>query len=274
MALQLRTLGWCADPFVCQSISLPSSVSSDLNSCALVGSIQAGDKPKVGAAVISVNVAKSWSEAKRIARNVVYSDSEFTFYCGCAFQSKGRSGGDIDTSSCQYISLLAGYKNRAGRLEWEHVVPASLMPAAGLSCWVKGDPECERAGRECCERVDVDAQAQIFDLHNLVPSVGQVNALRSNKLYGEIDGEERKLGACDFEWSNSHVEPREGVRGDVARIWLYYNSHYGLELSDDELRMFNRWSSEDPPDEWEVIRNQRIKEIQGTGNPHIEVLLN
>ena len=90
--------------------------------------------------------------------------------------------------------------------------------------------ECSKPGRACCERHDLNARGQIFDLHNLVPSVGQVNALRGNKRYGSIDGEERKLGSCDFEWNSSVAEPPTDKRGEIARIWLYYASRHNLQL--------------------------------------------
>jgi deoxyribonuclease-1 len=63
-----------------------------------------------------------------------------------------------------------------------------------------------------------EAKNIIFDLHNLVPSVGQANRIRSDSRYGIIEGEERKLGSCYFEWTKDVVEPYEGIRGDLARV--------------------------------------------------------
>lgn len=37
------------------------------------------------------------------------------------------------------------------------------------------------------------------DMQNLFPSVGEINEDRPNFKCGEIDGEERKYGQCDFE---------------------------------------------------------------------------
>lgn len=45
-------------------------------------------------------------------------------------------------------------------------------------------------GRSDCEDSDSKAQAMIFDLHNLVPSVGQINALKSNDRYSELDSKQ------------------------------------------------------------------------------------
>ena len=219
---------------------------------------------------LSIAIARSWGQAKVWARDIIYAGANATFYCGCTFEPKGTSGGKIDKTSCSYDGDLQKNKNRSKRLEWEHIVPASLMPARSFQCWNEGLSACTEGGRKCCEQHDLKARIQIFDLHNLVPSVGQANALRSNKRYGIIEGEDRKLGSCDFEWSDALTEPGDSLRGDVARTWLYYFSQYGLQLKPGEFEMLKRWSKKDPPSEWEILRNSRIKELQGSGNPFIE----
>ena len=110
----------------------------------------------------------------------------------------------------------------------------------------------------------------IFDLHNIVPSVGQVNALRSDKRYGIIAGEDLKL-SCDFEWEGDIAEPPAEKRGEVARIWLYMHSQHGVELKTGELLMYMSWSQNDPPEAWEFERDDRIKTKQGNGNPFVEM---
>lgn len=184
----------------------------------------------------SVTVAGSWGTAKEWARDIVYEGVTETF-----------------------------------RLEWEHVVPASLMPARSFACWNEGLPACAEGGRACCESKDLNAQVQIFDLHNLVRSVGQANALRSNKRYGSIVGEERLLGSCDFEWSSDLVEPEEDDRGMVARIWLCFAARHNLHLQPGELAMYLEWSNDHPPLLSEFVRNDRIRTQQGNGNPFVEM---
>ena len=110
----------------------------------------------------------------------------------------------------------------------------------------------------------------IFDLHNLVPSIGQVNALRGNDRYGEIEGEKREFGTCAIEDQKGLFEPADDQRGDVARIWLYMNWKHGVEVPEDELRMFIRWHKSDPVSDWEIERDARITSIQGNSNPWIQ----
>lgn len=219
------------------------------------------------------NIAGSWSTTKKWARDKIYKDHRVTFYCDCQYTSAGGSGGTIGLESCGYDGSESSHANRASRLEWEHVVPASLMPARKFACWNGRLQACNEPGRDCCEKHDPTARAMIFDLHNLVPSVGQANALRSNSRYGIVDGEDRKLGRCDFEWASDLTEPAPLIRGDVARVWLYMYSHHGLEISEDELAMFLIWSQRDQPDEWEVERNNKIKEVQGNSNPWVDMYL-
>lgn len=99
---------------------------------------------------------------------------------------------------------------------------------------------------------------------DLVPVIGELNAERSDRPYGEVEGERREFGACDFEVDRSRrdgpVEPPDNVRGDLARIWLVMAAAYpdGLELTPDERELFERWSASDPVDEWERERARRI----------------
>ena len=229
------------------------------------------DDPPDGDDAEPITVAGSWGTTKAWARDIVYEGENTTFYCGCDYTPSGRSGGAIDQSSCGYDGSNESHAARAVRLEWEHVVPASLMPARRFVCWNDGLPDCDEGGRECCEKHDLNARIMIFDLHNLVPSVGQPNALRSNKRYGLVDGEIHKLGSCDFEWTDDLTEPADGVRGDVARTWLYFVDKHHLQLRDGELEMYLQWSNSDPPTDAEFQRNDRVRAKQGNGNPFVEM---
>jgi deoxyribonuclease I len=219
-------------------------------------------------------VQSSWGTTKAAARDQIYFDDQVTLYCGCEYTARNnQSGGDVDLTTCSYDETGMTYQSRAETLEWEHVVPASLMPARQFACWNDESyavaNQCSEPGRSCCERADLDAQKMIFDLHNLAPSVGQVNAQRSNDRYGLVTGETLPL-VCDVEFAPGITEPSDGVRGEVARTWLYMHSQHGLELEPGELAMYLRWSQLDPPEQDELVRNERVKALQGVGNPYVE----
>ena len=165
-------------------------------------------------------------------------------------------------------------ESRAERAEAEHVMPASFF-GGGRACWTQ--PLCTDSdgkafdGRECCLEIDPVYQRAHNDLHILFPSVGEVNGDRSSRVFGEISGEARAYGSCDVEidFDADVVEPAEGVRGDIARAYLYMSETYGVDLSSADRAMFEAWSKADPPDRWEKDRNERVAQQQGNSNRFI-----
>jgi deoxyribonuclease-1 len=51
------------------------------------------------------------------------------------------------------------------------------------------------------------------------------------------------------------------------------NYKHNVVVPEDEYLMFLKWSIKDPPDEWEVIRNGRIKELQGNSNTFVDMFI-
>jgi len=223
----------------------------------------------------------SFSKAKKIARDEVYIGHQRTLYCDCKYvRNKKGSGGRISNLACGYEPR----KNemRGKRLEWEHIMPASFF-GQSRTCWTDGNPLCVNSkgkpykGRRCCAKVDEDFERMEADLHNLAPSVGELNGDRSNLPYGLMTGEPRKYGRCDFEIDRDRDEvepagvPDSGsgpldVRGDVARVWLYMSDAYNLTLVPAQRQQFEAWSAADPADDWERTRDRRIEAAQGNKN--------
>ena len=64
------------------------------------------------------------------------------------------------------------------------------------------------------------------------------------------------------------MEPRDEVRGEIARTYLYMDSVYpgkGI-ISKKNRSMFEEWNLSDPVDKWECERTRRIERIQGNRN--------
>jgi deoxyribonuclease-1 len=153
--------------------------------------------------------------------------------------------------------------HRAARLEWEHVVPAHNFGMA-RRCWQEG-------GRSHCQKTDPLFGRMEADLHNLVPAVGEINADRSNYRFGMLPDAEAQHGGCDFRvnFKRRVVEPRDAVKGQVARIYLYMHQRYYLPMSESQRRLFQAWHTRFPVTDWERERDRRIKAITGVSNPFV-----
>lgn len=208
---------------------------------------------------------EDFSQAKRLLKEHVYNDQNQSaagdFYCGCKWEWVGKSGGKMDQASCGFqTSKMA---DRASRLEWEHTVPISAV-AQQRQCWREG-------GRQNCQLTDPVFNRMEADMHNLVPSIGTANALRSNTLYGMATGPTLPLGACTTKIGTSVrvVEPRDEVKGEAARITFYMADRYSLRLSDQQQRVLIAWDRMFPVSAWEKERDRRIAYSMGNHNPFV-----
>ncbi|WP_318779689.1 endonuclease [Halomonas citrativorans] len=53
-------------------------------------------------------------------------------------------------------------------------------------------------------------------------------------------------------------------------MYWYMRDAYDISISRQQQQLFEAWARMDPIDDWELERNRRIADIQGTGNPHAE----
>jgi len=130
------------------------------------------------------------------------------------------------------------------------------------------------------------------DIWSIRPCHGSANSARSNDSYGEVaDGSAQWYGVSssgDYlstgttpsdpdafsEGSGSLWEPREEVKGDVARSVFYFYTMYPTQagvLSDvGDPAILYQWHLDDPVDATELTRNQRVEVAQGNRNPYID----
>lgn len=197
----------------------------------------------------------TFQSAKDAAKKIFH-DHRITFYCECAYDQNNR----VDARGCGYTPRKNAARGK--RVEWEHIVPAQAF-GAHRKCW-KG---CDGLkGRLCCRKHDRQFKEMEADLHNLVPSVGELNGDRSSRPYGEVGGEPRIYGNCDFEidFDRDVVEPASKLRGEIARVYLYMHKTYpgGLPLTRTELTKLRKTAKNNPPNTWEKLRWKRIGEVQ------------
>ena len=196
----------------------------------------------------------------------VYEGCEKTFYCGCIYNH-----GRIDFDSCGYKPRKNN--ERSKRLEWEHIVPMSTF-GKHFSEWTNGHPSCVSSkgkkykGRKCAGKVSSAYRKIEADPINIVPAVGEINTDRSDYHYGEIAGEERNYGKCDFEVHSGIAEPAEHIRGDIARVYYYMNEKYSdmNVLNEDNNILFKQWNDSDPTSKEEIMRNESIYNVFGVYN--------
>jgi deoxyribonuclease-1 len=212
----------------------------------------------------------SFQEAKKQAR-IIWSENRITAYCGCKYNKKLL----VKFHTCTYKPQDI---RRASKVEWEHIVPASWF-GHSRDCWKK--PICKKKngqlykGRKCCELIDKEFRQMHSDLHNLVPIIGEVNAARSAYTLTELSIEEKNrvgpFNHCNIFISNSTktVEPRDEIKGLVARAHLYMVKSYQVKLNNNQKIIIDKWNRLYPPSEWEIIWNQKIKAYNGTDNSYI-----
>lgn len=123
------------------------------------------------------------------------------------------------------------------------------------------------------------------DLHHLRAEDVTVNGTRGNK---DFDHGGSAVSGCNDCWTDSDsFEPRDAVKGDVARMLLYMAVRYegddgftNLEMSTTvgsavprlgDLDVLLQWNAADPVDAFEMRRNDRIHaQWQGNRNPFID----
>ncbi|MFA0567099.1 endonuclease [Vibrio kagoshimensis] len=123
------------------------------------------------------------------------------------------------------------------------------------------------------------------DIHHLRPTDESVNSKRGNL---EFDNGGSELTEAPGNYSDGDsFEPRDQVKGDVARMIFYMATRYegndsktpDLELVptvvDNGTALGNvctllAWNTQDAVDEFEFNRNTKIQEIQGNRNPFVD----
>ncbi|MBA1278804.1 endonuclease [Stutzerimonas stutzeri] len=216
-------------------------------------------------AISSASPPSTFTEAKAIARQKVFYDQNTSvlgdLYCGCQWRWVGRSGGRIDTASCGYE--VRKQQVRGERSEWEHIVPAWTF-GHQRKCWQNG-------GRKNCVASDPVFREMEADLFNLYPSVGELNSDRANFNFGMISGSSQQYGQCStkVDFKGRVAEPRDEVKGLVARSTFYMFDRYALRMSRQQQQLLMAWNNQHPVTPWEVERNERIRAIVGHGNPFV-----
>ena len=131
-----------------------------------------------------------------------------------------------------------------------------------------------------------ESQEAYTDIHHLRPTDISVNSSRGNL---DFDNSDSPLSeAPSNRVDDDSFEPRDAVKGDVARMMFYMDTRYeGFGDSTPDLVLVDRltstgdaelgrlcrlveWHNADPVDATEQSRNNTIYEYQGNRNPFID----
>lgn len=126
------------------------------------------------------------------------------------------------------------------------------------------------------------------DAHHLRPTLNSINSSRGNSDFDEVTNPSNS-DQYGNKWTGSIFEPRDEVKGDVARIMFYmvvkYNNVDGTNLelvnyvptssSSGEGRFGNldtllKWHYQDPVSDFERNRNEVVYGYQNNRNPFID----
>jgi len=130
------------------------------------------------------------------------------------------------------------------------------------------------------------------DAHHIRPTDASVNSSRGNKDF-DNGGVEHSEALGNY-YTSSTWEPRDAVKGDVARMIFYMAVRYEGGSGEPDLEVVDyvntspdpehgkfstlyEWHQQDPPDAFEINRNNVIYSYQENRNPfidHPEFLIN
>jgi len=129
------------------------------------------------------------------------------------------------------------------------------------------------------------------DCHNLKACSASVNSTRSNRAFDEGGSEvwyNHYFTGC-YKGADYTFEPRDAVKGDIARIIFYMATRYNGDDGEPDLDLTGmvlpstdkqpihgiksvllKWHEEDPVDGFEIKRNNVVYSFQENRNPYVD----
>lgn len=190
------------------------------------------------------------------AKRHVYSGDSYTLYCGCpiTYSKSARNPDAVNLNACGFEAKQNGIEE-ASHLAWEYIVPVSYLR----------NPE--------------DRTAFALDLHNVAPVENQIKRYRKSAKHGYVGHPVTLWGNhCTVRFNSDGqessdqdtLEPQDCTKGDIARVWLYANGKYDLEINEIYMNNYRKWDKKDPVSLAEKSRHDKIVALQDEPNPYID----
>ena len=195
------------------------------------------------------------------ARTLGYSVARDTLYAIVDRNAEGKVAGIYTGFEVAYLGGDPSTELFSGGINAEHTWPQSMG-----------------AGDE----------PQKSDMHFVFPSKINVNAERGSFPFAEIPDDQtsswfRKdeistsIPATNIdeysEYVSGRFEPRESVKGDVARAVFYFNTIYSgaanTSFFNGQKAILGKWNAVDAPSNKEIARSGMIQTYQGNINPFL-----
>lgn len=117
-------------------------------------------------------------------------------------------------------------------------------------------------------------EMQKSDLHHLYPSDTEMNSLRGNHKFAEVNQSKQaiKCPVSTVGQLNGGIrfEPPHPHKGHVARSLFYFSVRYKIHIDTDEEAFLRKWHAEYPVDPTERAHHEIIAQTQGNRNPFID----
>jgi len=187
--------------------------------------------------------------------------------------ARDKMFGELDNINSQVVDIYGGRIIRVSN----DGDPSQVAGNQGVNTehtW----PQSKGAGQE----------PQRSDLHHLFPSDAKINGERGNKPFGEIQDAQTKKwlkgessitikpnsGIDDYNESISSLfEPRESIKGDIARAIFYFYTVHKSQADDSffaqQKKDLCNWNKLDFPSSQEITRSHAIAKLQGNENPFV-----
>ncbi|MGZ3772360.1 MAG: endonuclease I family protein [Pseudobdellovibrionaceae bacterium] len=124
---------------------------------------------------------------------------------------------------------------------------------------------------------------QKTDLHHIFPTDTEVNRIRSNYEFANVEEATAQRSSCSdsklghalpigeiSSTTGTYFEPPTQHKGNVARALFYFSVKYNGGMSALQEAYLRKWNEEDPVDQMEKERNEKIYRLTGVRNPFVD----
>ncbi len=117
------------------------------------------------------------------------------------------------------------------------------------------------------------------DLNHLYGVSSTANSLRSSYPFGEVSSGGHPSSGCDVSTLGKSAapgggplvfEPPQEHKGNVARALFYFSVRYKLPIDPKQEAVLRQWHKDNPVDEADRERNEKVFKIQNNRNPFVD----